>query len=550
MRATIKNGRGILHTRMNPAIMPILPRVEGQRVWLKSGGLSFDPTDHNLRLFRSAFPDLEVANDDAADASAFEPPAISTYRSKTADLPHQTPAFSKAQTKDHFALFMDQGTGKTKVATDIAGWRYSLGQISGVLIVGPRGVHRQWVEVQMPVHLGVEFQGGVWPFKIVDGALPKSLLPGACLKALAINIDGISTRQGNIMCREFIKAHGGRVLMILDESQSIKNVDSNRWGAATTLGKMCNFRMILTGTPIAKNLLDEWAQLRFLDEKILGIKFKKTFRNEYCIMGGYAGTDIIGYRNLERFRAAVDPYTFRVTKEDIGILPALQSDWVFDMAPSQKALFKSMKEKLLALIDGGELIMATHAAVAALRLQQISNGFLINDNQETRRLFDSPEKNPRIMALLEIAESREGKIVVWCRYNEDVRQVMEALGESRAVQYTGETSDKDRAKALSRFTTDPETRFFVSNPAAGGTGIDGLQRVCNLAVYYSNSDNAIHRWQSEARTHRIGTVGVSEHIDLVAKGSRDRKIMLNIQNKKSVSEMAIGEIRAWIADDE
>jgi SNF2 family DNA or RNA helicase len=73
-----------------------------------------------------------------------------------------------------------------------------------------------------------------------------------------------------------------------------------------------------------------------------------------------------------------------------------------------------------------------------------------------------------------------------------------------------------------------------------------LQGICRTNVYYSNSFNSLARWQSEGRTWRDGTTGSVVYIDLVAKGSPDSRILQNLKDKKSISDLALDEYRKLI----
>ena len=546
MLMTIEGDKATLHTRMTPKIMMVLPRLEGRRKWLKGGGLRLEATAHNVEVLKDSRIDLEVSNPADEQGELFDSTAgFAPYEMKTTPYAHQTEALAHCTSQKNFALFMEQGTGKTKVAIDRAGGLFAEGRITGVLVVAPKGVHRQWVDSQLPTHSGTEFTAATWPLK----ELPKELHPGSGLKWLSVNIDGIKTLKGELMCAQFIEAHKGRVMMIVDESHAIKNAKSKRWKASNELGRCCSHRMALTGTPIAKDLTEEWAQFKWLDEKIIGIRYITAFRNEYCIMGGFEGRAIVGHKNVERLQDKVGPYSFRATKDDIGILPKAYDKWKFDLSAEQKKMMKSMKKELIALIDNGEISTAQNAAVAIMRIQQIANGFLMDDDKNINRLFPAG-KNPRIIALKECLEATEGKVVIWARFIEDINQIKALLGDE-CVTYYGATSDKDRTAAIESFLSEePDSpKYFVSNPAAGGVGLN-LQGQCRRAIYYSNSDNSIERWQSEDRIHRIGVTGGVVYTDIVAVGSTDAKILNNLRAKKAVSAMALGDIRSWLEEEE
>jgi superfamily II DNA or RNA helicase len=546
MLLTIEGENATLHTRMTPAVMLLLPRLEGRRKWLKGGGLRVLATQHNIEVFREGL-ELVVKDEFASEDEEFEPgPDFIPYKPKTIPYHHQTEALEKCNGQKVFALFMEQGTGKTKVAIDHAGDLWAKGKITGVLVVAPKGVHRQWVDSQLPEHSGCEFTAAIWPLK----ELPKELNKGVDLKWLAINVDGIKTTKGEQICTEFVKAHEGKVLVVMDESHTIKNAKSKRWLHANRLGQCVDYRMAMTGTPIAKDLTEEWAQFKWLDEKIIGIRYITAFRNEYCIMGGFEGRAIVGHKNVERFKEKVKPYTYRATKGQIGILPKAYDRWKFDLSPKQKSMIKEMKKLLITQIESGEISTAANAAVAVMRMQQIASGFFVDDDKEIHLIDHRASKNPRLMALAELLESIEGKVVIWARFIQDIVNISQMLGKD-CVTYYGATSDKDRKWAIERFLSEGKKspRYFVSNPAAGGMGLN-LQGQCRRAVYYSNSDNSIERWQSEDRIHRIGVTGGVVYTDLIGVGSVDTKILRNLRNKKTISAMALGDIRNWMEEEE
>lgn len=556
MKLEIKGERAVLHTRMVPAIMNVVPQLEGRRKWLKGGGLSLEATGHNLEVLQREVAGLEI-KDETPQNLGLEalPDALGcnrTYEPKTPPYDHQIPAITKCRTQPRFALFMEQGTGKTWVALTRCGELWAEGKLTGVAVVTKRGVHRQWIEEQIPKLYGADHKAEFWPMK----DLPNSMLPGDCLKFFAINIDATRTKRGAEMLKEFLDAHGQRVMLIIDESQDIKNDLSKRWEAMNKLGHHLHFKMIMTGTPIAKELMDEWAQLKWLDPKIIGIKYRKSFRNEFCLMGGFEGNAVVGHKNIERFQAKVDPYMIRVTKDQAGILPKQYERFRFDLTKKQKQMIKDIKTDLLVQIDTGEEVTAANAAVAVMKMQQISNGFIaekITLNGDTidskiHRLME-PGKNPRLMALKDYLDAQEGKVVIWARFIEDIRQIKELLGE-QCVTYYGGDNDKQRVENKHRFINDPDVDWFLSNPQVGGTGLDGLQTVTHRAAYYSNSDNSIQRWQSEDRISRMEEIGGAILTDLVALGCPDSKILNNLKNKKAFSDMALGDIRSWLEGDD
>ena len=75
------------------------------------------------------------------------------YKFKTKPYAHQMTALEKSWNKKVFALFMEMGTGKTKVAIDNMAMLYDNGKINGALIIAPKGVYKNWYSQEIPEHL-------------------------------------------------------------------------------------------------------------------------------------------------------------------------------------------------------------------------------------------------------------------------------------------------------------------------------------------------------------------------------------------------------------
>jgi len=75
------------------------------------------------------------------------------YEFKTTPYDHQRTTFNESWERPYFGLFMEMGTGKSKVAIDTMGALYEQGEIDTALIIAPKGVFDNWVKKEIPVHL-------------------------------------------------------------------------------------------------------------------------------------------------------------------------------------------------------------------------------------------------------------------------------------------------------------------------------------------------------------------------------------------------------------
>lgn len=562
-KLTVDDKRALLDSRPTAGLMAVVSQLEGKRSWLKAGGLSFEPSQRNidiiLRVPNVTLEDRRAGAGGASGGATDLDWGPIHYENKTQPLPHQRRALDKVSHLPFFALFMEQGTGKTWVILHQAGTLYANGHITGMIVVTKKGVHRQWVLSEFPKHFAGEFSGHHSPFK----EMPKF---GPGLQVLSFNYDGLKTPKQLAIALEFAKLHDGRLLIVGDESQEIKNAHSARAKAMDELRPYSSHRALATGTPIAKDLTDEWAQLRWLNEKILGIKYLSTFRASYCIMGGFEMRSVVGSKNVDDFKGLTEPHIFRATKDELGILPKVYSEWVFPMTKIQLDMMRELKAELLLqleewrveygefgsshLVDAdGKTVDIQGAAHYLTKAQQIASGF-VKDSEEGQihRLMEVKD-NPRAQAMLEWVQAGDGKFIIWHKFIEDRAIIEEALRDAGITFGTYVGTDSARAAVVEAFMDPDGPQGFIANPQSGGTGLN-LQGLCQRNLYYTNDWRAIDRWQSEDRTHRIGTIGAVTYTDLIAKFSPDRKIMSNLRKKKSISDLILDDITTLFDEDE
>ena len=556
----------------------LMSTLEGRKHWASSTRLRFETTEHNLRTMRETFPALSEVDMRTADDDIFASlPGADVYAAREARIPRarrddrepppavvllpegrrsfhvqasgawpfrvepydfQLACFEWFKDAREFAIFSEQGTGKTKSCLDIVSYRYFAKMIDCLIILSlPKGVHAQWIEEAVPEHLweGIPLQAAYWDGKKAPAWIDK---PFAGLQIFSGNIDMVSHARSRAVLERLVERHGKRCMFVIDESDSIGNASATRSKEAKKLGDRCGFRVIMTGTPIAKDLTNEWAQFKFLNEKIIGHKYKTSFQAEFCRMGGYENRAVIGHRNLEKFKALTAPYIFRATKRELNLPPKVYDVITFDLSDEQRRYMKELKESFMTQINNGSIATVANAAALLTRLQQISCGYVVDEFGAVHRT----ESNPRRDALMNLLRNRSGKSIIWCRFNADIELLGAELSNS-CVTYYGKTSDKDRKIAKAAFLDPDGPLYLVANPETVGRGVDGIQKVCDTAMYYSNSFNAISRWQSEDRIHRIKMGETATFFDLVARGSPDRSILSNLRAKKSLSDLVLDDIK-------
>lgn len=517
--------------------------LEGRKVWKSPIRLQFLSSEHNFRVFLDNFPELDPEPEKERNFTTIN---VDDYPFRLVPRDYQLACFEKFKDLKGWAMFSEPGTGKTKNAWDILSYNFMFTQrITGAMILSyPKGVHAQWVEDQMPKHLweGITPQAAFWNGKKPPHWLGKV---GNQPQVFSGNIEMLAHKRSREVLEEFAESHKGKFAFLIDESDCIKNKESVRNKEARYIADTykATIRGIMTGTPIAKNLIDEWAQFFFVDKSIIGHEYMVSFRSQYCRMGGHDDKQVVGHRNLLQFKKMVAPYTFRATKAELNLPDKIMDEVVFDLTDEQRGMIADIKETFLTEINNSN-VSAKTGAVALLRMQQISCGFVKDEEGNIHWL----KENPRLKSLMHMRETLgANKRLIWCRFVDDIERIVETIGPG-AYKFYGASKDHERKTALHEFMYG-EATDLVANPAALGRGVDGLQKVCSYSLYYSNSFNAIERWQSEDRIHRIDMLDTSPtYLDFIGRGSPDRGILRNLRLKKSLADMALDDYKEIIQE--
>lgn len=460
-------------------------------------------------------------------------------------------------------IIISGNSGKTKVMIDNIGVLHLKGQISGALILAPKGVYRNWSEKEIPMHLPdtINREVLVWDASASQGrkdALKKQIQnwDGKTLQFMVFNIESLVSEKGKKLIEEFIKRHNGNVLALVDESTCIKNHKAKRTKAAIAIAAKCKARRIATGSPVTNSPLDLYSQCAFLDKSLLGFGSYYAFKNTYANIERVANRQgqhyekIISYKNLDNLSAKLDKFSYRITKKECLDLP----DKVYmtrdvELTDEQRRAYNDMANHQFAMIskDGKIEEMSTQIVLTKfLRLHQVLCGTFTTDDGEIIRL-----PNKRIDALKEVLEETSGKVIIWATYLEDIKAIAQMLeetyGKDSFVTYYGATTSEERIDAINAFQNENSSvRFFLGNVQTAGRGI--TLTAASTVIYYSNNFSLELRQQSEDRAHRLGQKNKVVYIDLVVRNSLDEKIIKSLIEKRNIAnEVLKDDLEEWIS---
>lgn len=513
---------------------------------------------------------------------------------------HQIIGVDRLLGHSFFALFDEMGAGKTKQVIDAAQLLYVRADIDTVIVVCPAAVRSVWVEPelgQIKLHAFDNVPIEVWEYHSRTKKFRLGPPSNDPLRFIVTNYDFIRSQE---RLDGLTAMMGPGTMLVVDESSAVKSHKSLQTKAVMKLRKMCSRVVLLNGTPIANNPLDMYAQGNIMSPNILELKTFSHFKAKYCIMGGFLQKQVVGWQNLEDMQRRFAPYVLRRLKKDCLDLPEKLSPAVISvpLTPATWVIYKQMRDDLVSYLTDEVAAVARHAAVKAIRLSQVTSGFLggleelardpnaIHDDQTelddaldytdsgtiseltglstshsgglavklpTREI--SREKLDAFLDWYHIAISQDKnlKLLVWCRFRAELARLVKEFQlvhpkvEVGTIWGTQKRDEREHALRL----LDPRTApsgpvLVVGTPQTGSMGLN--LTAAHTVVYVSNDYSLKTRLQSEDRVHRPGQTEAVSYFDVIACGPSGQRTIDHaiIKALRTKSDIANWTTKAWL----
>lgn len=479
-------------------------------------------------------------------------------RMKTTPYAHQHKEFVLSKDYPIRALLWQMRTGKTKLIIDQSSYLFCENKIDGLIVFAPNGVHSNWTMRELPVHGWdcVDYNAFYYSHPKRNERQPEfkdcmeSIL-GTRMGILSINIEALQYKECKAHIVRWMKRYP-RFMLVVDESHKFGTPGSKRTQRMRGLAKRAEYNRILTGSVIDNSPLKAFSQYELLKPGCLGFKTYDPFKDFYAkyedgYMGARTYPKLVGYKNLPDLRGRMAKFSSLVRRSDCEDLPDLTFAPVYlEMTSKQLEAYNQAIDELMVeiinapgaiedvaieILEGGPLNM---------KLRSIASGFI--KDTETGKVYElvKPEDNPKIIALLDMLEENDEKLIVWCNFRYDIETLMKVFKKKKikAVQYYGGVKEDEKNQAIDSFKSDPSVRVFVGQPVSAGEGLN-LSEATGM-VWYSHTYDATVRNQANERATEVGGESVWLS-DFIFPGLIETRIIENLIAKGEVSESVVGQ---------
>ena len=457
------------------------------------------------------------------------------FEFKTQPYSHQIEGVEYGLKYDKWFLGDEQGLGKSKQAIDIAVARKIAYNYKHCLIVcGVNTLKWNWVnEVRIHSDEGAYILGQRTKRngRVYIGATKDKVADAKSLDSIEDYF--IITNIESFRSKDFADAIKKACLddeidmCVADEMHKMKNPSSQQSKGFLKCLPKC--RIAMTGTPLMNNPLDLYIILKWLGYEAHSFY---SFKNHYCVMGGFNGYDVIGYQNMDQLTEQFRNIMLRRLKANVLDLPEkIYVDDIVDMTDKQALIYNEVKNDIKAHIDQVTLD-AVNPLSALIRLRQATGytGILSSEIKESAKL-------DRMEDIVEEAVANGDKCIIFSNWTQMTEAIIDRLGAYNPALITGNTKDNDRTEQQDKFMNDDTCKVIVGTIGAMGTGL--TLTAGSTVIFLDEPWNKALFDQAVDRAHRIGTKNNVTIYSIMCRDTIDERIHDLIYKKGQMSDAIV-----------
>lgn len=343
--------------------------------------------------------------------------------------------------------------------------------------------------------------------------------------------------------------------VVADEIHRSKDPKSKQTRALWAATGTAEVRLALTGTPIAKDVVDLWPILHWISPEEWPSKSKWIDRFVDTMMNAFGGMMVLGLKPHmeEEFYAAINPRMRRMLKQKVlpWLPPVLTERRDVEMGAKQLKAYRQMSENMIAMLekDGqigptGDVVVAPDPLTQTLRLLQLASSYaeiVVDESGQEKVLLSDPScKVDALMDDMAHGDFGDDSVAV-CAVSRQLIELLSARLTKEGIAHgliTGAQSGEERQQAIDDFQAG-RTKWILFTAQAGGVGVTlttarrlvMLQRPWSL-VDYKQALDRVHRIGSEIHDSVIIT-------DYVTEGSIEERVIQALDTKSDNFEQIV-----------
>jgi hypothetical protein len=279
-----------------------------------------------------------------------------------------------------------------------------------------------------------------------------------------------------------------------------------------------------------------------IDESLLGTRYGK-FRDRYAIRHPAGFGYIVKPEAELEIGQRIAPKCIFLSKDECLDLPERTFRIIdVELGKIGKEHYRSMLRELCVILEDKDISVQTKTG-AAMKLRQITSGFILNDQLDKygnklvkHANFLHADKLNELEAQLNCIPDTQ-QVIIWINFHEEVSMIAEMIKKKfheEPLTAYGLTGSRQMDENIKTFK-EGNARFMIAHPKSIKYGVTFVK--CSYAIWYSVSDSYEDFYQANDRIYRKGQVNKCTYLLLLCPGTVDRLKYANLQHKQTSSEL-------------
>lgn len=348
--------------------------------------------------------------------------------------------------------------------------------------------------------------------------------------------------------------------VVADEIHRSKDPKSQQTRALWAATGDAEYRIGLTGTPIARDVTDLWPILHWLAPKEWPTKTKWIDRFVDTMLNAWGGMMVIGIKATmyDEFYAGLNPRMRRMPEELVlsHLPPIIYETRFCEMGAKQRKAYQQMRDEMVAEVEGG-LVTVGSPLTKTTRLLQFASAYAEVETTEVLDEYGFPKLKQKVTLadpsckvdtfMDDIPDFGDQQVAVMSVSRQLIELLSKRLEKAKIPHgmITGRQNEDERQAAMDDFQAG-KTQFILFTAAAGGTGITltAARYLCRFQRPYSLIDDK----QTLRRVKRIGSERHENIIvrDYITEGTMDDQVAIALDKKGQSFEEVVRDKEALL----
>lgn len=331
--------------------------------------------------------------------------------------------------------------------------------------------------------------------------------------------------------------------IIVDESQSFKSYNSERFKALTKIRTQIQRMVLLTGSPTPKGLMDLWSQIYLLD---MGYRLGPNitaYRNNFFYPTIYVDNHPVDWKPrpdaTDIIYNKIQDIVISMKNKQLKLPSITYNNVIGYMTDSELKKYKQFMKNQVLEITPDTKIKAANAAVLSAKLSQLASGAIYKETGS----HDYYKFHTHKLDLCKyIIDNTDGPVIIAYHFQSDLEMLSNFLSQEN-IDYTVFTGTPDMVEQWNK----RQLPVILLQPASCGFGLN-LQEGGETLIWYTMPWSLEQYEQTNARIYRQGQKNPVIIHHLMMAGTIDDKLLTTLHKKDTSQRALLDAVEATFYD--